>query len=288
VTYNFKGNLYMTQPNYVPADEEQVVPRIDLAPAPVTDPVSDWAGRIAAAWQENVAAIFKVGELLSEAKTALPHGGFQSMVRSDLAFTPRTAQMLMKIASDARLRRRSIVSLLPRHWATLHEITRLSDVALDAKVKDGTIRPTMRRKELVVPKPDPKPDKIGGRGAGESSECEPVEVIAQKASFAEPEVPHLELLADDVVTWGECSPVVRAIAALAKAIEAGPEDLAIKLSRRSTQADPNVRSAIECDIGVCARFFAAPRNAHADADEGVHAFRHDATQTSGTMSPSIQ
>lgn len=133
------------------APQAQVV---DLDPGPAVER-SEWAKRISEKWQSTVAAIMGVGELLIEAKAKLKHGEFQAMLGSDLPFKPRHAQMLMKIASDTRLRERNIVSLLPPSWATLHAITQLDDEQFEAKVTDGTIRPTMRRKDLSN-----KPDKM--------------------------------------------------------------------------------------------------------------------------------
>lgn len=112
-------------------------------------PASAWALRISACWQASVKAILEVGRLLSEAKQALPHGEFGSMCESALPFTARTAQMLMAIAADPRLTNPKHVSLLPPHWGTLYELTKLTDEQFDAGVKDGTIIPDLDRQAAV-------------------------------------------------------------------------------------------------------------------------------------------
>jgi Protein of unknown function (DUF3102) len=81
------------------------------------------------------------GRLLIEAKEALDHGEFIATVETELPFGPRTAQMLMKISSDARLVNTNHSSLLSPSWRTLYEITKLGDDAFDENIGDGTINP---------------------------------------------------------------------------------------------------------------------------------------------------
>jgi Protein of unknown function (DUF3102) len=59
---------------------------------------AEWTSRIAAVWQKGVEAILETGRLLIEAKAALKHGEFKSMVQLKLPFNPGTAQRLMAIA----------------------------------------------------------------------------------------------------------------------------------------------------------------------------------------------
>jgi hypothetical protein len=81
-----------------------------------------WAREISNAWNESIAAIFKVGDMLRAAKKEL-RGRFEEMVRTQLPFRERTAQCLMKIAGDKRLREKRTVVRLPPHWRTLAEIS---------------------------------------------------------------------------------------------------------------------------------------------------------------------
>ena len=89
--------------------------------------MTTWASRIAAAWQKSRESIIEVGNLLIEAKSALPHGEFEAMVASELPFGARSAQRLMVIAGDVRLTNPTHVSLLPASWGTLYALTKLSD-----------------------------------------------------------------------------------------------------------------------------------------------------------------
>ena len=89
-----------------------------------------WAVRIVGALRQSVEAILEAGRLLTEAKAALPHGAFTAMIETDLPFGARTAQRLMVIAADPRLADPTHVSLLPPHWGTLYELTKLTDDAV--------------------------------------------------------------------------------------------------------------------------------------------------------------
>lgn len=110
--------------------------------------VDDWAGRIAACWQQSVQAIFDTGRLITEAKASLEHGDFLALVQERLPFGPRTAQRLMAVAADPRLTNTTHGSHLPPSWRTLYELTRLDDDQFQAKIADGTIRPEMDRKDI--------------------------------------------------------------------------------------------------------------------------------------------
>lgn len=110
----------------------------------------DWAARISATWRASVEAIIETGRLLAQAKDALEYGEFEAMCDKALPFSGRTAQRLMAIAADQRLSKATHVSLLPPHWGTLYEITKLPDEQFEARVADGTIRPDMERRDIAT------------------------------------------------------------------------------------------------------------------------------------------
>jgi N6-adenosine-specific RNA methylase IME4 len=113
-----------------------------------TDERSAWTERIHGVWQQSVAAIIETGRLLAEAKASLPHGEFGKMITGELPFSARTAQRLMSIAADERLRHS--VSHLPPVWSTLFELTRLDDEQFGARLSDGTINPDMNRRDIAT------------------------------------------------------------------------------------------------------------------------------------------
>src|SRR4051812_922580 len=95
-------------------------------------PTSDFASRIIACWQRSAEAFIETGRILTEAKGALPHGDFLQMLEAELPFDKRVAQMLMKIAADKRLTNANIVSLLPPHYSSMDEISKLDDEQIEA------------------------------------------------------------------------------------------------------------------------------------------------------------
>jgi hypothetical protein len=111
------------------------------------DPVLVWAGKVRASWQKAVASIVETGRLLNEAKTALPHGGFEIMVR-DLPFGMRAAQRLMTIAAHPVLSNAAHGSHLPASWRTLSELTVLDKDELEIALGNHWIKPDMERKDV--------------------------------------------------------------------------------------------------------------------------------------------
>jgi N6-adenosine-specific RNA methylase IME4 len=110
---------------------------------------AQWAKQITEAWREGVRAIFAVGRLLAKAKDALEHGDWEDMCERRLPFTAGTASRLMAIAADERLSNPAHVPLLPPHWGTLYELTKLDNKEFKARIKDGTIRPDMERRDIA-------------------------------------------------------------------------------------------------------------------------------------------
>ncbi|HWV19506.1 MAG TPA: hypothetical protein VN036_00585 [Devosia sp.] len=110
--------------------------------------VEAWARRIGGAWQKSIDAIFETGRLISEAKAALPHGAFGKMIANDLPFGADAAQRLMAIAADTKLTNAEHVRHLPPSWGTLYELSKLDTETFTRRIKEGTIRPDMLRREV--------------------------------------------------------------------------------------------------------------------------------------------
>jgi hypothetical protein len=120
-------------------------------PMSVTAERTQWATRIWAVWQKSVDNIIETGRLLHAAKAdpKMQHGEWGTMVESDLPFNRHTAHKLMQIAGDKRLTNVSQGKHLPPSWTTLYELTKLDDDTLERKLRDGTIHPGMRRKDVA-------------------------------------------------------------------------------------------------------------------------------------------
>jgi N6-adenosine-specific RNA methylase IME4 len=109
----------------------------------------EFASRIAQCWKKSVEAIIEAGRLLIQAKKLLPHGEFGAMIEARLPFGACTARRLIAIAADRRISNRAHAHVLPPHWGTLYELTKLDDVAFEARIADGSIRPDMERRDIA-------------------------------------------------------------------------------------------------------------------------------------------
>src|SRR2546428_5727546 len=89
-----------------------------------------WARLILSEWRKSVEAILETGRLLFQAKETLPHGEFRAMVREDLRWSPRMAQMLMAVAQHPVLSKANHGALLPASWRTLYALPRLHEPVL--------------------------------------------------------------------------------------------------------------------------------------------------------------
>lgn len=115
---------------------------------PIRQTWLDHAAKISAAWQKGVESILETGECLSRAKCELSHGSFEDMVEANLPFGPRTARMLMAVATNNVLSNRKHVSVLPPSWGTLNELNKIPQSLLLEKIEEGAVHPKMTRKEV--------------------------------------------------------------------------------------------------------------------------------------------
>jgi len=110
----------------------------------------EWAEIINRAWQKSVETILQTGEWILDAKNDLPHGEFEHMVQTKLAFGPSTARKLMTIARHPVLSNRAHAHVLPCSWDTLYQLaTKLPPEVLEAKIVDGVITPSLERKGIT-------------------------------------------------------------------------------------------------------------------------------------------
>lgn len=110
--------------------------------------VSEFARRITAQWHLSREAVLEIGRILVEAKEALPHGEFGAMIKGQLPFGERYAQNLMAVARDERLSDPNHGPHLPTSARTLYALTRLDDESFETLIADGTIKPTMERRDV--------------------------------------------------------------------------------------------------------------------------------------------
>ena len=107
----------------------------------------EWVEIIRNDLSRAVEGIIAAGEHLQQAKYQLDHGRFLPLLRS-IGLHERTAERLMKIASNVVLANPTHGSRLPTSMRTLYELSTLPPKMLEAKIIDGTITPDIERKDV--------------------------------------------------------------------------------------------------------------------------------------------
>jgi|ERR1044072_302128 hypothetical protein len=88
--------------------------------------IDDWATKISARWQDNVSAIFEVGNMLEAAREELGPAQFAVLVGEKLKYSKAMVSQLTKIADDPKLRDFNMLNL-PPSWGTLYALTKLTE-----------------------------------------------------------------------------------------------------------------------------------------------------------------
>lgn len=103
-----------------------------------------------------------IGEILIEAKSTLPHGQFEAMVREDFGWSPSKARRLMAIAAHPVLADRSHVNDLPASWSTLYELAKHETAEIEVAISIGLVTPKTQRKDVAAifaPRADQSDDR---------------------------------------------------------------------------------------------------------------------------------
>jgi hypothetical protein len=137
----------------------------------VTNPrsVDEWVEVIRADLGRAVEGIIAAGKHLQEAKREVGRGNWLPLLER-VGIEARTAQMLMTIAGHPVISNAKHCFAFPPSWGTLAQLARLDDEALEAAIKDGTVRPDMTRKDAMALLPSPEkrdagPDPVADAGA---------------------------------------------------------------------------------------------------------------------------
>jgi hypothetical protein len=130
-----------------------------------------------------VKGIIAAGEHLQQARYQLDHGRFLPLLRS-IGLHARTAERLMKIASNVVLANPTHGSKLPTSMRTLYELSTLPPRVLEAKIIDGTITPDIERKDVERLKRGKSSNKV--EVGGETIEPQPS--LAEQLKRAKAEI----------------------------------------------------------------------------------------------------
>lgn len=124
----------------------------ELILAADTETAGGWCERIRARWQDTVAAIFEVGQMLTQAKLEVGHGAWGFMFSAEnpnrLPFGQNTANKIMAVARNTVLANSEHVKNLPPSWGTLYELSRIPEPELIEAFESGAIRPDMERQHV--------------------------------------------------------------------------------------------------------------------------------------------
>ena len=138
-------------------DAEEILSPGDM-PAPRLAPLRDpgkllareeFAAEIRRAWAESQESFLLIGRYLLTAKSRLQHGEFMAMVASDLPFSHQTANKLMSVAQFVEAGEVP-PDTLPTASETCYQITTLTVEERARALKEGVIRPTMRRQDILL------------------------------------------------------------------------------------------------------------------------------------------
>lgn len=138
-------------------DAEEILSPVGM-PAPRLAPLRDpgkllareeFAAEIRRAWTESQESFLLIGRYLLAAKSRLHHGEFMAMVASDLPFSHQTANKLMSVARFVEAGEVP-PDTLPSASETCYQITTLTVEERARALKEGVIRPTMRRQDILL------------------------------------------------------------------------------------------------------------------------------------------
>lgn len=122
-------------------------------------------------WKRANDAFLDVGRHLNDAKARLEHGEFGEMLKRDMPFSHRTANMLMKVAEAVDTGALPIpADQLPSSYATVYEVVTLKPEEQQQAVAAGLVNPTVRREDVVAFRRqlrvrEPRPANLPSRNA---------------------------------------------------------------------------------------------------------------------------
>ena len=112
-----------------------------------TRSIEQWAALIRKDLKQAVSGIIQAGVHLKEAKLQLGHGNYGAML-SEAGIHERTAERLMKIASNPALTNPDNFLFLPTSMRTLSELATLPAPKLEGYIRDGVVTIDMERSDV--------------------------------------------------------------------------------------------------------------------------------------------
>jgi hypothetical protein len=110
-------------------------------------PVAHYVSEIRGNWDRGVDAFMNISRLCAQANVQLTTAE-KSALMDKLPFGEATFSKFAGIGSDRRLHTPEIQQLLPPHYTTVYEVSRLSSEQLSLAVANKVLHPDMKRAEL--------------------------------------------------------------------------------------------------------------------------------------------
>ncbi len=112
---------------------------------------ADYVQEISRLWKDAQNSFLTIGRYLVQAAERLEHGEYQAMVDNELPFGYQVSYQLRKVA-EAIDGKRLVIDELPSSYATIYQLTTLSDEQLEEarRQQPPLIRPSVKRQEIVA------------------------------------------------------------------------------------------------------------------------------------------
>ena len=112
------------------------------------DHIQDYKKQITENWQKSLESVMKVANLLVGAKQELDKKEWYYLI-NELPFTKSTTSKLLCIGKDKRIVDPENLAILPFSYATLYEISLLSDDEFSEVKKQGILSDKVQRKDIT-------------------------------------------------------------------------------------------------------------------------------------------
>jgi hypothetical protein len=108
----------------------------------------DFVREISHLWRDVQRRVLLIGRYLNRAKSVLPHGQFQQMIRADLPFSEQVAYQMRKVAA-AIDGGRFLEEELPRNYSVAYQLVTLSEAELRVARARQLFHPRVRRSDVL-------------------------------------------------------------------------------------------------------------------------------------------
>lgn len=109
----------------------------------------DFVREISNLWRDVQKRVLMIGRYLNRAKTLLPHGEFQHMIKAELPFSEQVAYQMRQVAAAVD-GGRFLEDELPRNYSVAYQLVTLSEREIQIARQRQLFRPDVRRSELLA------------------------------------------------------------------------------------------------------------------------------------------